>query len=386
MNDDVVTKYALQNETPTDTILNNINTVLETRALARLAGHKFIVEAVQSFRNKYPDWKLSLTELLNELGSKYKSKKTVKAKKVVKTHIVNKNNETVTKNFNNTQLEFESETENDDCDTESDKYDFSLDASQSDYVSNKPTSKTLLQGNNEISGENNEISEENIESSEENVESSEDNIESSEENKNSELKSIISSKLIVSKEKRKNLSKPDSIKDTSAVPVLQVPKLLEPQTEDQNLNSSTNKSFNHLGLELDRKQIKRKAERTPNVEYKKKRNVLNEVKPVCETVDSFFMTADDKEYMSVYKPPPTVETKIVERPNVDYQKPKKEIFIKGKKVVLGKQNNFGNRRERRQQQIEEPIDTALHPSWEAKRKQKSLAKFEGKKITFDDDD
>uniref|UniRef100_A0A2S2Q904 Uncharacterized protein n=1 Tax=Sipha flava TaxID=143950 RepID=A0A2S2Q904_9HEMI len=75
--------------------------------------------------------------------------------------------------------------------------------------------------------------------------------------------------------------------------------------------------------------------------------------------------------MSVYKPLTVTERKLED------PKPIKEIFIKEKKVTVGKNNSMSNRKERRQQKVEEQVDTSLHPSWEAKRKQKSLAKFEG---------
>jgi hypothetical protein len=163
---------------------------------------------------------------------------------------------------------------------------------------------------------------------------------------------------------------------------------LNTQLPKNNLHLSTNEILDNINVNLDKNVSKRKAKQniSSKVDNKKKRIAVNEIKPVCETVDSFFMTVDNKDYMSVYKPPPVIERDFEERTKVEQQKPIKEFFSKGKKVVIGKQNNMGNRRERRQQQVEESVDTALHPSWEAKRKQKSLAKFEGKKITFDDED
>lgn len=215
---------------------------------------------------------------------------------------------------------------------------------------------------------------------------------SSDKDQNKKIKSIIPKKAIKVDELKKSSSKFDtsaeSLQEETNDSETEIPLLVSAQLSETNQNSSTKKSVDKIEVELNKKPVKRKSELNSSnrVDYKKKKNIIDEVKPICETVDSFFMTADDKDYMSVYKPPPSVQKNYEDHPKLEYSKPvKKEIFIKGKKVVVGK-NHMGNRRERRQQQIEEPIDTVLHPSWEAKRKQKSLAKFEGKKITFDDQD
>lgn len=310
-----MSKYALQNEVPSATILNSVDISLETRARARLAGHQFITNAVKSFRNKYPDWKLSIAELMNDLGAKHRAKKKPNEKKSVQ---VKKKKTTMHINkCVDDQSQSEDSYESDSNETDSIKSDINIEKTKISKVE-KP-----------LSIENN------------------------------------------AKEKNK------SVKSKQVeINVL--------ETEKKS-NSLTDNSID-IEVECGEKHLKRKHEHevSSRIDNKKKRNT-DEIKPVCETVDSFFMTTDDKDYMSVYKPPPIVETNITERPKLDYQKPKKEIFIKGKKVILGKQNNMGNRRERRQHQVEEPVDTSLHPSWEAKRKQKSLAKFEGKKITFDQD-
>jgi len=361
LNDDAVSKYALQNEIPLATILNDVNTTLETRALARLAGHKFILEAVQSFRNKYSDWKLCITELLNELGTKYRGKKKSNEKKIVKRKIEAKS-EILNKNVKrNTDIEEFKNIQSVSTDTRSNSEDdirnvgYESNSNESDVTLEKTQIEKMLPINNNSSKE--------------------------------ELKSVISSKTIT---KEINI---DLNKDDKSVKPSKVEKnILETQLLEKKSNFSTNKVTDDINIELVERPLKRKSEHSiiSTVNYKKKRIMLDEFKPVCETVDSFFMTADDKDYMSVYKPPlviPIAEGKVKQHPKLDYQKPTNEIFIKGKKVTFGKKNNsMGNRRERRQQQVEEPVDTELHPSWEAKRKQKSLAKFEGKKITFNDQD
>lgn len=371
MNDDVVTKYALQNEVPSTTILNSVDIPVETRALARLAGHKFVIDAVQSFRNKFPDWKLSIADLLNELGSKYRDKKksnikkTVKVKKV-ETKILKTNDKPISDSdeFENIQSESEDDVDSAGYETDSNKSN----------ITEENNSNEIIQVEKSLAEENNTSSEED------------------QDRELIELKPENSNQTINIPDKKK--SKCDKNESTSQlknnVIDKQISKLVNKQLSEKILNSSTNKSTNDIEVELNEyERPKRKAEKcVPNiVVFKKKRTNEDDIKPVCETVDSFFMTADNKDYMSVYKPPPVVETNDEEElPRLDYQKPAKEIFIKGKKITLGKRNNMGNRRERRQQQVEEPVDTVLHPSWEAKRKQKSLAKFEGKKITFDDQD
>lgn len=328
---------------------------METRALARLAGHKFIEDSVQNFRNKYPDWKLCIADLLSVLGTNYRGskkpneKKNIKDKTEIKTTILKKKNKTMKdiKEVEDAQSESEDDIGNVSYKTDSNKSDITLEETQTEV---EQVEKMLRLENN-----------------------------TSDEDENEELKPVI-----IAKEKKKNLSKCDEIFNC---PQAEINVLETPQLPEKKSNLSSNKCIDEINEKFEEKPLKRKSERnvSSSVDYKKKRIIVEEIKPICETVDSFFMTADDKDYMSVYKPPPTVEQDITEYPKVDYQKTSKDIFIKGKKVAFGKQNNMGNRRERRQQ-IEEPQDTVLHPSWEAKRKQKSLAKFEGKKITFDDED
>jgi len=369
---------------------------LETRALARLAGHKFIIDEVQSFRIKYPDWKLCITDLLNELGSKYRTKKkpiknkTTFVKTEIKTRVLDKNNKSIKniEEFEYAQSESEDarsvsedvqseseETRSESKDAQSESEDQSMfEEAQSDSENNttigsketdlKKSVVTLDETQTEISQVQKMLPKEN--------------------NKNSQVQKH-ESKFLISDTKDKEECTLDKTVHYSQVKI----NVSKRQLPEKNLHSSTNETLDNTDVELHKIVSKRKAEKqsvSNKVDYKKKRNTVNESKPVCETVDSFFMTADNKDYMSVYKPPPVTERNVDERTKVEYQKPIKEFFSKGKKVIVGKQNNMGNRRERRQQQVEESVDTALHPSWEAKRKQKSLAKFEGKKITFDDED
>jgi hypothetical protein len=305
---------------------------LETRARARLAGHKFIVDAVQSFRNKYPDWKLCLTDLLNELGSKQRAKNKPNDNKVAEK---NKKTSTNVKEFEVAEYNSDGSTENDGYKTHLNESDISLEKIQSDHL---------------LHTESNDESEENQDT----------------------VKPVISSKTIV---KNKSLSKSNET-------TLQVSKIKEKKLPKIIANPETNKSNDNINGKLNKKTFKRKSKQNVpiKIENKKKRIIEDEIKPICETVDSFFITANDKDYMSVYKPLTVTERKLED------PKPIKEIFIKEKKVTVGKNNSMSNRKERRQQKVEEQVDTSLHPSWEAKRKQKSLAKFEGKKITFDDQD
>lgn len=372
-----MSKYSLQNEVPTATILNDVNTTLETRALARLAGHKFILDEIQTFRNKYPDWKLCITELLSDLGTKYRGKKkpnekkTAKSKMEAKPKILRKNDKKTieVEKFENVRLV--SVDADSLSNSEDDTGIVGYDSNESDVTLEETQVEKTLPINNNTSNED----------------------------QNEELNPVISSKTI-SKENNINLSKCDESVKPSKVDInifeTQIPNLVKIHLPEKKSNSSTNESVEDIdvGLIIEQQPLKRKAEYSVSstIDNKKKRNMVDEIQPVCETVDSFFMTVDDKDYMSVYKPPPAAPAAPAAKNNVeytklDYQKPTKEIFIKGKKVTLGKQkSSMGNRRERRQQQVEEPVDTVLHPSWEAKRKQKSLVKFEGKKITFDDQD
>lgn len=302
---------------------------------------------------------------MNDLGAKYRTKKkkpnekkTVKVKTENKSKIVEKNDKiTDVEKFEHIQSECENTTESEGYETDSN-------ASEDDFLTSHTENKKIL--------------------TLENYSSSED--------QNDALKLIIPKKAIYAREKKESSSKCEKSAKLLQVQTsdseTEIPLLVSSQLTETS-QKSTNKSVPQTEVEHNKKPVKRKAELNSSSKFsnKKKRNMTDEITPICETVDSFFMTVDDKDYMSVYKPPPSVQKDHEEHPKLEYSKPaKKEIFIKGKKVVVGKQNHIGNRRERRQQQIEEPINTVLHPSWEAKRKQKSLAKFEGKKITFDDQD
>lgn len=358
MNNDVVTKYALQNEVPSATILNNVDIILEDRALARLAGHKFIIDTIQSFRNKYPDWKSSLTDLLSVLGTQYRVKKKPNKNKSVKmkTKILKKDDRIIanTEFKNNKYLKISKESNM--LETDSDKSTITL---QNNQIKSSQI-ETMLPIENNISMDN---------------------------DKNIEFElTNINKEIIVKEQSKSDISKKSTYAEKNTLEK-QTPKLIITQP-DKNLNSLTELQTNNVEDIQNNKLLENKHKDSAfiKIDYKKKRNMEDEIKPIYETVDSFFMTTDDKDYMSVYKPPVVVEKNFEEHLKSEYEKPKKEIFIKGKRIVVGKQNNIGNRRERRQQLVEEPIDTVLHPSWEAKRKQKTLAKFEGKKITFDDQD
>ncbi|XP_025201535.1 serum response factor-binding protein 1-like [Melanaphis sacchari] len=367
LNDDDVTKYALQNEVPSATILNSTDITLETRALAKLVGHKFIMDEIQNFRNKYPDWKLCITDLLDELGVKYRAKKksnknkTIQLNNVkneVKTKILDKNNKTIKnmEEFKSTQSELEHAMSVSDTKSESED-------SQSESVNTTETESSLVQK---------------ILIEENNTNIVEDK------NMSKGSKVLISNNNKIVGDEEECLITLDKNLHHSQLKT----NILNTQLTKKNLDLTTNEILKNTDINIDKNVSKRKAEKSVSnkTNFKRQRNTVNEVKPVCETVDSFFMTTDNKDYMSVYKPPPVTKKNIEEQTKIDYQKPIKEIFNKGKRVIIGKQNNISNRRERRQQQVEESIDMTLHPSWEAKRKQKSLAKFEGKKITFDDED
>lgn len=387
--------YALQNEVPTATILNSTDITMETRAQARLAGHIFIVDAVQNFRHNYPDWKLSITELLSDLGAKHRTKKkpngknAIKAKTQKKSIVVKNSNETNTNNKKpkNTQSESEEAlSEFEDTQFERVKSESGSEEFQSNFKDtiNKTDSNESGITSEEIYTESTPIT---------NIPPTQIRISCNEKNKG--LESLVSSKTLVFNENKKNVNKcsksikPSQIEEINVLDT-QLPKLVENQLSEKNLDLSTDRPIDNVNIELEKKSSKRKSERNVSSKDYKKRIMADDIKPVCKTVDSFFMTADDKDYMSVYKPtlPPPEEKSLEKYPKSDYHQPPKEIFSKGKKVafIKNKQNYTGNRRERRQQEVEEPIDTALHPSWEAKRKQKALAAFTGKKTTFDDDD
>ncbi|XP_027845012.1 serum response factor-binding protein 1-like isoform X1 [Aphis gossypii] len=409
LNDDDVTKYALQNEVPSATILNSIDITLETRALARLAGHKFIIDEIQNFRNKYPDWKLYITDLLNELGAKYKAKKKPNKKKTVqlnnvnteiKTKILDKNKKTIKniKELKDIQSELENTTSvSEDTQSESESVQSELENAMSvseDIQSESESVQSKLENATSIS-EDIQSESEGFQSESENATVSENSLVQKilpdENNTNVVLNNVSkskSSKVLISNNKKIVRDKKKCLKTLEKeLHNSQVKSDLNTQLPKKNLHLSS-EILDNTDVNINKNVSKRKAEGNvlSKTNFKKQRTTVNEIKPVCETVDSFFMTADNKDYMSVYKPPPVTKKNDEESSKVEYKQPIKEIFSKGKRVVIGKQNNIGNRRERRQQQVEESIDTALHPSWEAKRKQKSLAKFEGKKITFDDED
>lgn len=365
---------------------------METRARARLAGHIFMVEAVQNFRDKYPDWKLCITELLKDLGAKHRAKKKPNGKKAVKAKtqkksITVKNNNEINvnnKKSRNTQLESEEALpEFDDTRFERENSESGSEELQSDFKDD--INKT---------DESDITSEEIYTESTPNKNTPPTQIKIGCNEKNNGLESLVSSKTLVFKENKKNVNKCSKSKKPLQTEVnvsdTPLPKLVENQLPEKNLDLSTDGPIDNVNIELEKKSLKRTSERNVSSEDCKKRIMTDDIIPVCKTVDSFFMTADDKDYMSVYKPPlqPPEERSLDQYPKLDCYQPPKEIYNKGKKVafIKTKQNYTGNRRERRQQEFEEPVDVALHPSWEAKRKQKALATFKGKKTTFDDDD
>lgn len=368
---------------------------METRARARLAGHVFIVDAVQKFRDKFPDWKSSITELLSDLGAKHRNKKKPNEKRAViakaqkKSVTVKNNNEINTNNKKSENTQSESEEallEFEDTRFECEKFESGSEELQSKFKDtiNKTDSNESDVTSEEIYTESTPIT---------NVLPTQIRISCND--KNNALESLVSSKTLVAKENKKNVNKcsksikPSQVEEVNVLDT-QLNKLVENQLPEKNLDLSTDRSIDNLNIELEKKSMKRKSERNISSKDYKKRIIADDVKPVCETVDSFFMTADDKDYMSVYKPPLPLpaEKSLGKYFKLDYHQSPKEIFNKGKKVAFIKniQNYTGNRRERRQQEVEEQIDTTLHPSWEAKRKQKALATFKGKKTTFDDDD
>jgi len=407
----------LQNEVPSAIILNSIDITLETRALARLAGHKFIIDEVQHFRRKYSDWKLYITDLLNELGAKYRAKKKPNKNKSVKTEvktkILNKN-----KNIKNIEKFEYAKSESDDQSVSGGAQSEPEDQSVSDCAQSEPEDQSVsdcaqsecedqsvsdcaqyepedqsVSDCAQSEHEDQSVSEKPQPESENALKNDSslvqkiiphENNTCSNEYQNNESKGskLSNNKEMSVRNKKECLSTLDSVQHSQVKT-----KVLNTQLPENNSHLSTNEILDN-DVNLNKNISKRKSKQSiaSKIDIKKKKIIVNEIKPVCETVDSFFMTVDNKDYMSVYKPPPAIERNIEERTKEEYQKPVKEFFSKGKKVIIGKQYNIGNRRERRQQQVEESVDTALHPSWEAKRKQKSLAKFEGKKITFEDDD
>lgn len=396
----------MQNEVPSAIILNSIDITLETRALARLAGHKFIIDEVQNFRRKYSDWKLCITDLLSDLGAKYKAKKKPNKNKSVKTEvktkILNKNKSIKNMDkFENVKSESDDQSVSGGAQSEP-EYQSVSDYAQSEHE-DQSVSDFALSGHEDQSvsdcaqseHEDQSVSEKPQPESEKALKNDSslvqkmlphENNTCSNEYQNNESKG---SKLLISNNKEMSVrNKEECLSTLDSVQYSQVKtKFLNKQLVESTSHLSTNEILDN-DVNLNKNIPKRKSRQSiaSKIDIKKKKVTVNEIKPVCETVDSFFMTVDNKDYMSVYKPPPAIERNIEERTKEEYHKPIKEFFSKGKKVIIGKQNNIGNRRERRQQQVEESVDTALHPSWEAKRKQKSLAKFEGKKITFENDD
>ncbi|XP_050537120.1 serum response factor-binding protein 1-like [Daktulosphaira vitifoliae] len=341
LNDDEVSKYALLNETPVADILNNVETTLEHRALARLSGHKFIDNSIKIFRDKYLDWKSTLRDLLNDLGARHKLKKKPNQK---------------SKNSNNVTRE---------------------------NCVNKKEEKTIIHDVcNKINNlEENEVNTDTIKKLTNSL-IKEDKITEKVESTETCTDSIVSDNLSkISSNSDSDCARGDdnqqSNKSKTNTSVVSNLDLLVEVPRSIIKNSNKNVQIN--------KANKRKTnfETNKHIVPEKKRNI-EEIEPVCQSVDSFFMTTDDKEYKSVYKPPPLKEKSFDEPSKVEYKISAKEVFIKGKKIVVNKQNAFANRRERRNPV--DHIENVLHPSWEAKRKQKSLAKFEGKKIVFDDQD
>ncbi|KAL1117693.1 hypothetical protein AAG570_004008 [Ranatra chinensis] len=137
-------------------------------------------------------------------------------------------------------------------------------------------------------------------------------------------------------------------------------------------------------------------------------NGETELKPLVEEkhVDPFFVTSDNKEYLS-YVVPVEIEDVVPDRPKqrpsdewknnkqkFNRPRPGGEQFFKMRKSTersnqFDKADRFERKRglqtdfRKTQRQSENIKEENLHPSWQAKKKFSTLPSFQGKKVTFD---
>lgn len=145
-------------------------------------------------------------------------------------------------------------------------------------------------------------------------------------------------------------------------------------------NKSHKKLRNDDTVKMDREENRKEIVKKESTKKESKENETPfDSEKVTRTIDPFFVTKDNKEYLSVNvvsnttnveeKQPHFTPTKF----KTDFSKPKSyEKNTKSFKMDVPKKYS----------KIEMKEET-LHPSWEAKRKQSSITKFEGKKIKFD---
>lgn len=379
-----------------------VNETVENKALARLACHKSVHQKVLEFREKFPDWKKSLLLLLESLGEKYKNKKhtpVVSKKKERKLNLTRKNNNSVDKEDlkvpnthraasikSSSGLWTVATCESEDADS---KHRESVNTNdEADFIPGQ--SSGLANTSN-----SDEPSDEDFESKGKQIKTFVD----AEKSKLKTKKPQVSDKNVKTESSTEIFSKENISNKLSSL----VPHDISNESISKLDLKKLQVSNRNVGTESSIKSVSKKVMETQSISAPLKSaesnkipdNISNSIPEVA--ADSFFITRDNKEYLSISAKPivDTEKSQVKEARRMNPQS-KSERFPANAKQFKPKsnQNNSFGKRKNFDSTRGKPGDTknalpapSLHPSWIAKKKQSTIiqtSQFQGKKIKFDD--
>lgn len=375
---------------------------MKSQAMAIITLHKLVAASVDDFRIRFPDWSTTVSSVL---------KKKKKKRKL--------NVETVSgaseKPRNNLSVSGSEGEEDEKSDGENDRRsDVSNSESEEESVNSRIENEEENDSERD-SGENSVGSEEEDSEKEEEYESDKEeetkNNLGSEDDSNEEFQNISESDI------KKPIVKKTAVKSLKR-------HLEQPNSQPPNKKQSLTRG---IIQKESNKVVKKHDEDKEGGKHPLKKSVKpRAVKEKPKVVDPFFMTTTNEEYLTSQVP--TVDdnkdsnwksksddyshsrfnsfTNLNSRnqksnrednwkrdkfSNRESQQQHKKPFVQRSEKTSSNNglepfNIFTNRKERRkalQQPAQEEKAEKLHPSWEAKKKQTSIAAFQGKKITFD---
>ncbi|XP_065225970.1 serum response factor-binding protein 1-like [Planococcus citri] len=364
--EDDVSKFALMNEKSLAQITNNVNETPEIKAIARISDHRPVHSKVKAFRETYPDWKETLPLLFDSLGDRYQEKKKKKLTTKNKTKSIDNKSKSTSENPKKTAKvtyienklgtwRVEEIVPSKEKTNNSNKFDRDNFNEKKDHVTNNPCNDGI-----ELPQKKEKIKKD----------------KSLGKVKNSDADKV-SRKEFVEDETVIKLSK----ENENPIIEEKITRTVDPffVTKDNiKKDKSHSKVKNSEAGEVSQKKFV--EDETVIKLSKENENPIIEEK-ITRTVDPFFVTKDNKEYLSVSI---ANNTSNIEEKKPDFPSKKfKNDFSESK--TREKNNRKRSRVDvpEKYSKIETKEET-LHPSWEAKRKQSSITKFQGKKITFDD--
>lgn len=388
---------------------------MKSQAMAIITLHKLVAASVEDFRKRFPDWSTTVSSALK----KKKKKRKLNVETVSGASKKTKNNLSVSDSEGEDNEKSDSEGE--DSEKSDSENDDRSSASNSDNEEESVISKS---DNEEENGSERDSEESCVSNEEEDSEKEEEDESDREEDTENNLGSEDgNNELVSSNEEFQNDSEDDIkkpiVKNTAV-------KSLKRHLEQPNSQPPNKKPTLTISQKKSNKVVKKNDEDKEGSKHPLKKTVKpRAVKEKPKVVDPFFMTTTNEEYLTSQAP--TVgddkdsnwkiksddfgqtrynsfsnlnsrnqrssregdwkQNKFSNRESQQHQKP---FVLRSEKTSSNNGvepfNIFTNRKERRkalQQPAQEEKVEKLHPSWEAKKKQTSIASFQGKKITFD---